>query len=272
MSFEIPTNLYTSDALASIALLLFLLIARLVAGRTLRHRENLPDQVVRRWTANVRNMLILVAVVGLAMIWAPQLRTFALSLTAVAVAIVVATKELILCLSGSAFRTFTRAYMVGDIVEIGASKGEVLDLNLFSSHLREFEEREGSMIATGRDIIVPHSLLFTVPSRVISNSQGGIGHRFTMTFEPRVDVFSLEQEIARAIHQAVNEEQGRSRRTNRKPISFNLDFRTTDLGKYRIGIEFKAEPGELPTIENAVACAVGSLVHEKTAVGKQTEG
>ena len=51
MNLQIPTTLYTSDFIASIALVLVLLVARLIAGRALRGRENLSQQVVRRWTA-----------------------------------------------------------------------------------------------------------------------------------------------------------------------------------------------------------------------------
>lgn len=123
MNFEIPSALYTSDVFASISLTLVLLVAKVIAGRALSRRDDLTPQVARRWTANFRNVLLLVAVIGLIMIWAPQLRTFALSLTAIAIAIVVAIKELILCLSGAALRTFTRAFSVGDVIEVGTTKG-----------------------------------------------------------------------------------------------------------------------------------------------------
>jgi len=111
---------------------------------------------VRRWTARLRNVLILVAIVGLVMIWAPQLRTFALSLTAFAVASVIAMKELIMCFSGSALRTLSRAYSVGDYIEIGGRRGEVMDFNLLVTRLREFEKQERSFNRTGREVILPH--------------------------------------------------------------------------------------------------------------------
>ncbi len=189
MQLQLPPGLYTSDTFASIALILALMAMRVVAGRALRRRENLTDTVSRRWSANVRNLLVLVAVIGLIMIWAPQLRTFALSLTAVAVAIVVATKELILCLSGAAFRTFTRAFSVGDIVEIGTSKGEVVDLNLLALRLKEFDDRDGSIVPTGRTLILPYSLLFSSPAKVMPHAATGPAHSFTLTFDPDADIY-----------------------------------------------------------------------------------
>jgi len=167
----------------------------MIAGRALLRRDDITEKVARRWTANVRNVLILVAVVGLIMIWAPQLRTFALSLTAVAVAIVVATKELILCLSGAALRTFTRAFSVGDIIEVGTTKGEVLDLNLLATQLREFESIDGSVVPTGRIVTLPYSLLFSSPAKVLPHSRARIEHAFTMTFEPDVNLFSRVHEL-----------------------------------------------------------------------------
>lgn len=89
------------DTAASVALLGLLVAIRLVAIRLLRSKTGASPHIQRRWSATIRNVLFLLGVIGLVLIWAPQLRTFALSLTAVAVAFVVATKELIPCFSGS---------------------------------------------------------------------------------------------------------------------------------------------------------------------------
>lgn len=162
--------LLTSDVLASAALICVLLSVHVLIGRALKRRESLPLLVARRWTANLRNLLLVVALIGLAMIWAPQLRTFALSLTAFAVAMVVAMKELILCLSGSALRTFSRIYSVGDYVEIGGKRGEVLDHSLLVTRMKEFEATEGLFQETGREIIPIGKRALSLASKTCSPS------------------------------------------------------------------------------------------------------
>lgn len=261
MNFDIPSALYTSDVFASVCLLLVLLASRLIAGRALRRRDDLTEQVARRWTANFRNLLILVAMIGLVMIWAPQLRTFALSLTAVAVAIVVATKELILCLSGAALRTFTRAFSVGDMIDVGSTKGEVLDLNLLAARLKEFESRDGSVVATGRTVTLPYSLLFASPAKVLPHTNGIIEHTFEMTFEPSADVFSLRGELEGAAQAALAEEVAGTGSSSR------IDFGTSEIGKYRLQITLAGALKEPRRAENAVACAIGSLVHSQRQGG-----
>lgn len=264
MNLSLPSALHTSDAIASIALLVAIVAARLIAGRALHNRDNLSDQVARRWSANVRNLLILVAVVGLIMIWAPQLRTFALSLTAVAVAIVVATKELILCLSGAALRTFTRAFSVGDIVEIGTSKGEVLDINLLAVRLKEFDDREGSIAPTGRTIILPYSLLFSTPAKVLPHLSEEIAHTFDMTFEPDVNIFALRENLNRVATAAVRDKlKGKGAEPMPPAVSPNcqIQFGTSEIGKYRLTISIQGVSGDHREMENEVACAIGSFVH-----------
>jgi small-conductance mechanosensitive channel len=273
MNLEIPPALYTSDTLASVSLILALLAARLVAGRALRRRNDLAEQVARRWTANLRNVLILVGVVGLIMIWAPQLRTFALSLTAVAVAIVVATKELILCLSGAALRTFTRAFSVGDMIEVGTTKGEVLDLDLLAARLKEFETRDGSIVPTGRTVTLPYSLLFASPAKVLAHSSRGIEHSFHLTFDTDVDVFALEAELREATKDALaalprDKEVARSK--GREEAGFRIDFGTSDLGKYRLLVTLQDASANPRGAESAVARAIGSFVHARRPAGGES--
>jgi len=269
MNFEIPSALYTSDVFASVSLILVLLGARLIAGRALRHRDGLTQQVARRWTANFRNVLILVAVIGLIMIWAPQLRTFALSLTAVAVAIVVATKELILCLSGAALRTFTRAFSVEDVIEVGTTKGEVLDLNLLAARLKELENTKGSIVPTGRTITLPYSLLFTLPAKVLPHAKGTIEHAFEMTFEPDADIFAMSNELQETaevamVDNASDTETATSSGAERPRCRIN--FGTSEIGKYRLEIILFGRLSDPQCAENAVARAIGSLVHSRQRI------
>lgn len=266
MDPRITSLLYTSDAIASVALILFLMLVRLVTGRAIARRENLTEQVVRRWTANIRNLLILIAVIGLIMIWAPQLRTFALSVTALAVAIVVATKELLLCLSGAALQTFTRAFSVGDFVEIGSSKGEVLDLSLLAARLREFEDRDGSVVSTGRIVTLPYSLLFSAPAKVLAHTGSPAPHRFVLIFEPDVDVFALRAEIENlALEAAGNLDRGALGKGQARlsAPALSVQFGTTEIGKYRIEITLSRPAAHPAEIENAITCAVGSFLHRR---------
>ena len=269
MSFEVPPALYTSDVLASVSFILVLFLARLIAGRALRRRDDLTQQVAHRWTANFRNLLILVAAIGLIMIWAPQLRTFALSLTAVAVAIVVATKELILCLSGAALRTFTRAFSVGDVIEVGSTKGEVLDLNLLATRVREFESRDGSIAPTGRMITLPYSLLFTLPAKVQAHANGTIEHAFAMTFEPDADIFAMQDDLLEAAESALAQTVGATGFA--PPMDDGIGhcriiFGTSEIGKYRLEIILTGHLPDPQGAETAVARAIGSLVHSRQRI------
>lgn len=272
MNFEFPSALYTSDVFASASLILALLVARLIAGRALRRRNDLAQQVARRWTANFRNVLILVALVGLIMIWAPQLRTFALSLTAVAIAIVVATKELILCLSGAALRTFTRAFTVGDVIEVGTTKGEVLDLNLLATRLKEFEGTEGSTVPTGRTITLPYSLLFTLPAKVLPHATATTGHIFEMTFEPDADIFAMNKELLETAEMALAKNIGDmaiATSSGNQRARCRINFGTSEIGKYRLEITLIGPLPDPQGAENAVACAIGSLLHSRRTIAEE---
>lgn len=102
-----------ADALATLVLLLAVVIVRVLAGRIIRRKVGLATSARRRWHVSLRNVMWIVLSAGLVFIWAHQLRAFALSIAAIAVAIVLATKELILCLSGSVMRTLTKPADVG---------------------------------------------------------------------------------------------------------------------------------------------------------------
>lgn len=149
------------DGLTSILLLLSLLIIRTLIVRAIAKNPTLSMEAKRRWVVSVRNTMVFVLLVGLVVIWAHELQAFGLSLVALAAALVLATKELILCWSGAALRIGGKVYSVGDRIQIAGHRGVVLDHDIFATKLLEIGPGQASHLYTGRVTVFPNSLLFT---------------------------------------------------------------------------------------------------------------
>ena len=146
------------NVVASVLLLLVVLIVRAGAMRFVRRHEASTDAVRLRWAAGIRNLTLLAVGLGLATIWAQEIQGFALSVAAVAVALVIATKELILCISGSVLRATSGAFAIGDRVEVKGVRGDVIDRTLFTTTVLEIGP---SHQRTGRAVVLPNSLFLT---------------------------------------------------------------------------------------------------------------
>lgn len=154
-----PTLLY--DILKSLLLLGVVLAFRTVLVRSIAKNPHLTLEAKRRWVVTIRNTAALVFLTGLAFMWLNELQTFAVSLVAIAAALVLATKELILCWSGAALRVGGKVYSVGDRIQIGGYRGVVLDHDAFATKLLEIGPGLTSHLYTGRIVVFPNSLLFT---------------------------------------------------------------------------------------------------------------
>jgi small-conductance mechanosensitive channel len=151
------------NALAVLALLVVVVVLRFILLRTVVERESVPLEVRRRLAVQIRNVLGVVFVVGLFFIMANELRAFAVSLVAIAVAVVLATKELILCLSGTALRIGANAYTIGDRIEINGVRGNVIDQTFLATTILEIGPGHVTSQYSGRAIVFPNSLLLAHP-------------------------------------------------------------------------------------------------------------
>lgn len=144
-----------------------LLIPAMVVGRSIllrlyfKQRPHLEIEEKRRMLVVSRNMMLLLLGLGLFMVWATQIQTFALSMVALAAATVVATKELLMCLSGSLLRMATKQYSVGDYIEVNDIRGRVIDINLFSTLVMQIGSNTLVGRLSGRTISFPNSLLLS---------------------------------------------------------------------------------------------------------------
>jgi small-conductance mechanosensitive channel len=152
-----------ANAVGSLILLAIVLLLRFILVQAVKRQERLAVASRRRWLVNIRNAMFFLLVTGLIFIWANEVRTFAVSIVAIAAAVVLATKELFMCLSGAVLRTATNAYSVGDWIELGGMRGNVVDYNLFATTIFETGPGKSYHQASGRAVVIPNSLLLTTP-------------------------------------------------------------------------------------------------------------
>lgn len=144
-------------------LIALVLLTRVIAIRRIRSAEGMSKDMRRRWSAQVRLITLLLIVLGLLLIWGAELKTFALSVVAIAAAIVIATKELIMCVSGTLLRASGKSFQIGDRIEIGSFRGDVVDQTLLTTTILEVGPGTNIHQHTGRTIVIPNSVLLTTP-------------------------------------------------------------------------------------------------------------
>lgn len=152
--------------LTSLAYVAAIVITRSVLMRHVRRDDEILAKEQRSWIIRIKNTAAILIVIGLILIWAPQLHTFALSITAFAVALVIATKEMILCLTGAIMRATSNQFKVGEWVTVDDVTGEVIDMDALSFRLQEVDMEGKTYQFTGQTITVPNSKLFT--SKVVN--------------------------------------------------------------------------------------------------------
>ncbi|MGJ8649642.1 MAG: mechanosensitive ion channel domain-containing protein [Opitutaceae bacterium] len=164
---------HLSDALNQIIvtaiLICLILLFQLVSNRWINSRHFHSISYRRRWTVGLRNLRFLLLVIGLVLIWATELRTAAISAVAIMAALVIGTKELIMCLLGSVVKTGSNAFALGDRIQINDIEGDVIDQNLLSTQLQEVTDGQ----YTGRFITLPNSLFLNQAIRNSTVEGGG---------------------------------------------------------------------------------------------------
>src|SRR5690606_32112227 len=83
-----------------------------------------------------------------------ELRTVAISIVAIAVAFVVATKELILCITGSILKMASRSFVIGDRIQVKDFRGDVIDQNLLATTILEVGPGKLTHQRTGRMAVI----------------------------------------------------------------------------------------------------------------------
>ncbi len=114
-----------------------------------------------RWRKSVAYLFLAIAVLVIGREWLEGFKSLATFLGIVSAGIAIALKDPLANLAGWAFIVWSRPFEVGDRVEIGKQKGDVIDIHLFKFTLNEIGGWVDADQSTGRIVHVPNQQVFT---------------------------------------------------------------------------------------------------------------
>jgi len=155
------TNDISNKLVLMLIISLILFILRIVIGGVLKNARNMAIEKKRRYLVNLNSVLSFIFFCSIFVVWTEELRSLVFSLTAILVALVIATKEFIMNFLGGLFKFSQNSFHVGDRIEIDGIRGDVIDRTFFSTTIMEIGPGQKTHQLTGRSIVVPNSQFLT---------------------------------------------------------------------------------------------------------------
>lgn len=178
--------------LKTFIVLVLLVLLRFALQKGIK-RSSLKSAALRqRWNIQIRNACLFLFIFCGLVIWGEQIQHLLISLLAVLAAIVIATKELILCLTGSILKAGTQSFSLGDHVRVGDFNGLVVDQTLLSTTLYDTGDNQNGVFFTGKTIVIPNSLFLSNGIVNENNSEQYKLHSLTIKLKNREDFDALE--------------------------------------------------------------------------------
>lgn len=158
-----------SKSISTVVLVLAAILIRSIIVAWLEKNTDLAPHIVVQWRQRLYRLTLLIIVILILIIWAPELRTFAVTLVAVAAAIVLAFKEIITCFTGGIIRATVEGAHIGGRIIVsthhGGVHGDVAATDLMSTTILEVNDYGQR---TGRTIVLPNS--FFINNATITES------------------------------------------------------------------------------------------------------
>ncbi|MEC6796195.1 mechanosensitive ion channel family protein [Photobacterium sp. S4TG1] len=188
---EIFTTLLANKVIFSVLIITIILIMRRIILSQVRGDEFFVTETQRKWMSRTKNGTFILTLVVLFILWRSEINEFALSVTAIAVAIVVASKEIILCFTGSIQRASSRSFRIGDWIEVGKICGEVIEHNMMATVIQEIDLHHGQYHYTGKTATLPNSMFFTYPVKNLNFMKRYVYHNFSIVVKDFVNLYPL---------------------------------------------------------------------------------
>lgn len=151
---------FTYQLVLSIIVIFVIWLLRFIAIRVVNRK--LPEAKVQyKWRKNLTYVSVFIGFLVVGRIWFEGLQSLATFLGLLSAGLAIALKDPISDLAGWLFVLWRKPFDVGDRIELGGVKGDVIDLRLFKFTVLEIGNWVHADQSTGRVVHVPNHKVFT---------------------------------------------------------------------------------------------------------------
>jgi len=146
----------------SVVILLFLSAIRLLILRIVwRNTDNVKTRYF--WKHLFSYIIPVAAILMIGMVWIDAFRYVGTFLGILSAGIAIALKDLLANIAGWLFIIFRKPFVVGDRIQIGPHKGDVIDIRIYQFSILEIGNWVDADQSTGRVIHIPNGKVFIEP-------------------------------------------------------------------------------------------------------------
>ncbi len=162
------------------------------------HRRIQDPRAQFRWRKSLTYTAVTLALLLVARVWFPGFSGLTTYLGLLSAGLAIALKDLVANLAGWIFILWRRPFEVGDRIQIGEHRGDVIDLRLFQFSLMEIGNWVDAEQSTGRMIHVPNGQVLDRPLANYSK-----GFRFIWEELPVLVTFESDWRAAKEVLAAI---------------------------------------------------------------------
>jgi len=159
--FDIPRDVAVK-LLGSLLVILLLWFLRFLVLRIVRRRSDSPV-IHYKWKKNSVYATVLIGILIIGRIWFEAFQSLATFFGLLSAGLAVALRDPITDLAAWLFIIWRRPFEIGDRIEIGDNRGDVIDQRVFKFTINEIGKWVDADQSTGRIIHVPNHSVFTDP-------------------------------------------------------------------------------------------------------------
>lgn len=179
LSFSVQSKIVYSF----IALIVIIILRRITVKIFLQRKVEVKERYY--YTNAIKYTYSVLLIIILITIWFSEFRSIATFLGLVGAALTIALRDPILNLAGWVFILARQPFKIGDRIQIGEQRGDVIDIRLFQFTLNEIGNWVEADQSTGRIIHIPNGKVFSDSQ---ANYSQGFSHiwnelNVTITFE-----------------------------------------------------------------------------------------
>ncbi len=153
---EIPATL--NNFLESVAVIIVLVLIHIIIKRIVRRQTD--DESIRyKWRKNLAYILSFFGFIIIGRIWFEGIGSLATFLGLLSAGLAIALRDPVTDMAGWVFLIWRKPFQAGDRIQIGDTKGDVIDIRFFKFTILEVGNWVGADQSTGRVIHIPNHLV-----------------------------------------------------------------------------------------------------------------